>query len=128
MIKMNLFEESVPKENMLSVFYSRYKRWNIFSQYSFALFAYAFPFVSLFLFFVDQASFNLTGMFLWVIFLLSLGPCGLIGLLLCSWGLFKAYSKNSRINKTVGFWGIFLGIGGIVGGILTLMLIYVIVN
>ena len=125
---MNSFEESVPKENMLSGFYSRYKGWNIFSQYYFALFTYAFPFISLFLFFVDKICFGLTGMFLWVIFLLSLGPCGLIGLLLCFWGLIKAYSRNSRINKTVDFWGIFLGIGGILGGVMTLMLIYVAVS
>jgi len=125
---MTAIERPVTEESVLSGLISKNKRLNIFNLYYFALFIYAFPFISLFLFFIDQITFNKTEMWFWLIFLLALAPCGLTGILLCTWGLVKAFKRKSRINKVIGAVGLLLGLGGIVAGILSIMLIYVVVS
>lgn len=125
---MTVMERPVPEESILTGLISKYKRLNIFNLYHFALFIYAFPFISLCLFFIDQMTVNKTEILFWLIFLLSLAPCGIIGILLCSWGLVKAFRRKSRINKVIGTVGLLLGLGGIIAGILGIMLIYVVVS
>lgn len=125
---MTAINKSYTEEGILTKLVSKYKLLNIFNIYYFALFIYAFPFISLFLFFIDQVTINKTEMFFWLLFLLALAPCGLLGILLCSWGLVKSYKRKSKINKIIGSLGLLLGLGGIVAGILGIMLIYVVVN
>lgn len=125
---MTAINKSYIEEGMLTGLLNKFKRLNILSLYYFALFIYAFPFISLFLFFIDQVTFNKTEMIFWLIFLLALAPCGLIGILLCSWALVKSFKRKSRINKIIGTVGLLLGIGGIIAGILGVLLIYAVVK
>ncbi|MCW3074758.1 MAG: hypothetical protein JWP69_1827 [Flaviaesturariibacter sp.] len=67
-------------------------------------------------------------MMFWMIFLVALAPCGIIGILLSIWGLVKSFKKKSKVNKIIGFAGLFLGLAGIIAGILGIMLIYVVVS
>ena len=67
-----------------------------------------------------------TEMLFWVIFLLSLLPCALIGAVLSTVGLVRANKKKDRRNKIIGIVGMVLGFGGILGGLLTIGLLYVV--
>jgi len=96
--------------------------------YYFAGIFYILPFISLLLFIVDQLTFRKTQMLFWVIFLVSLGPCGLIGIILCTLGLIKSFKRKSGSNKIIGFAGLLLGMGGIIAGILGFLLIYLVVQ
>jgi hypothetical protein len=125
---MTAIDKSFIDEGVLSGIIKKYKGLNIFNLYYFVLFIYVFPFISLFLFFIDQITFNKTEMLFWLIFLLALAPCGFIGVFLCSWGLVKSVKKKSRINKVIGTVGLLLGLGGMVAGILGVLLIYVVVS
>ena len=125
---MNTISESINEEGFFRRIFSYYKRLNIFKLYYFVSFFYFLPFLSLFIFIIDQLTINKTEMMFWVIFLVSLAPCGIIGILLSVWGLVKSFKKRSKVNKIIGFAGLFLGLAGIVAGILGIMLIYVVVN
>lgn len=107
---------------------SLFKRLNIFGIYYFVLLFYLFPFVSLLIFILDQLTFNKTEMWFWVIFLVSLAPCGLTGIVLSAVGLYKSFKRKSNINKIIGFAGLFLGIGGIAAGVLGFMLLYAVLQ
>jgi hypothetical protein len=106
----------------------QYKRMHIFKLYYAALFFYTLPFVLLFLFIADQLTIRTTDMVLWVMFLVALGPCGLIGIVLSVWGIIKASQRKSRVNKVIGLVGLCMGVGGIIAGILGVLLIYIVVS
>ncbi|WP_336513821.1 hypothetical protein [Pollutibacter soli] len=124
------------KEYLLDCFYMMakntaaglFKRLNIFLIYYFVLGFYLFPFVSLFIFILDQLTVKRSEMWFWVIFLVSLAPCGLTGLVLSAIGLYKSFRRKSNINKIIGFAGVFLGIAGITGGVLGFMLLYMVLK
>ena len=99
------------------------ERSRIFNLYFIVGVSYCFPFISLAVFLLDQATTQKTEMLFWVIFLVSPIPCGLIGLVLCIFALVKAFRKQSKINKIVGFIGVFLGLCSVIGGILGILLI-----
>jgi hypothetical protein len=125
---MTAINKSYTENGFFIKLLNSYRGSNILPLYYLTIFFYAFPFISLALFFIDQITFNKTEMLFWLIFLISLAPCGLIGMLLSIRGLVKAYQRNSRINKLIGFVGLALGLGGTISGILGLMLIYAVVN
>ena len=105
-----------------------FKELNILKVYYFAAIAYLLPFISFFIFIVDQLTVNKTDMIFWVIFLVALMPCAVIGVLLCIVGLLKSFKQKSKLNKIVGAIGLVVGLGGIAAGILSLLLIYVVVS
>ena len=67
-------------------------------------------------------------MVFWVIFLLSLMPCAVIGGVLSTVGLVKANKIKDRRNRVMGIVGMVLGFGGIVGGIVGIGLLYVVLS
>jgi len=89
---------------------------------------YALPIVSLILFVIDQLTFNKTEMLFWVLFLLGMIPCGLLGFVLSLIGLIKSLKKQVLLNKVIGFVGIAGGFLAIIGGVLGFMLLYVVVG
>jgi drug/metabolite transporter (DMT)-like permease len=92
-----------------------------------ALFFYALPLLSFGIFIIDHFSFQQTDMLFWVIFLISLSPCGFIGLTLTIIGIITS-SKQGIKNQTTTAIMILPGLLYIVGGLLGLMLIYVVVG
>ena len=67
-------------------------------------------------------------MWFWVIFLISPVPCGLIGIIISALTLKKSYKIRSRINKSIGFTFLLVGVGGVCAGSIGLALIYLVVN
>lgn len=67
-------------------------------------------------------------MHFWVIFLFSIIPCGLLGLLLVVTGLIKSIRAKHRINIIIGCIGTFASIVVIIGGITGMMLLYVVLG
>jgi hypothetical protein len=104
------------------------KQRKVIRLYYFALSFYVLPFIFLTVFVIDQLTFDATEMYFWVIFLISLAPCGLLGVSLCTWGLVKAFKRKSQLNKVLGFFGLAIGLGGICAGVLGFLLIYVVVQ
>jgi len=113
---------------MISTLMEKFKQLGILNVYFIALFFYAVPFLSLGLFIVDQLFFQKTAMFFWLIFLVGLIPCGLIGFLLAIVGFVKSYKNENKLNKIIGIIGMVGGILCIIGGILGIMLIFVVVG
>ncbi|MEP7143591.1 MAG: hypothetical protein ABI707_12005 [Ferruginibacter sp.] len=54
---------------------------------------------------------------IWMIALIITAPCAIIGIIPCTWGLIKSFREQSKLNKTVGFIGLFAGLGILVCGI-----------
>ena len=67
-------------------------------------------------------------MLFWVIFLLSLIPCGLIGFTLTLIGFIKSIKRNNTPNKIIGGIGTTLGLVFIIGGVLGIMLLYIVIG
>ena len=89
----------------------------VFKLFYIALAFYCLPFLFLLFFtfarlFIDDAD-----MKFWIIFLLLLMPCAVIGLLLSIWGLIRSFSVKNRSNKIAGFIGVSLGLVCLVAGI-----------
>jgi len=95
-----------------------------------ALILYAIPPISLVLFIIAGSIENMydTIMIFFGLFLLSLLPCGLIGIILSSIGLIKSRKNKNNFNKDMGTSGIVVGLIFIFGGILALGLIYVVTS
>jgi len=100
----------------------------LFKLYYIAFGFYAFPFLCLLIFVIDFSNFHATQMVFWVIFLLSLMPCAVIGGVLSTVGLVKANKIKDRRNRVMGIVGMVLGFGGIVGGIVGIGLLYVVLS
>jgi hypothetical protein len=100
----------------------------IYKIYFLAIAIFALPFISLGVFIIDQFTFQKTQMVFWVLFLIGMLPCGMIGIILSSIGLRKSLKHKSRVNKYPGIIGIAAGIILLCGGIAGLMLIYVVVG
>jgi len=100
----------------------------IYKIYFFALMVYLLPPISLVIFIVDQMTIHKTDAIFFALFLLSLLPCALIGLVLFSIGLIKSFRNKEQFNKNIGIVGV--GIGGIflLGGIFGLALMYVVLH
>jgi len=99
----------------------KYKQLAILKVYEVAFLVFMIPVILLGISIVDMLAADLTAMFFWVLFLLSLIPCGLIGLVLILIGVARSYRKQmSLLNKAIGFIGAFLS--------LFCMLLYVVLS
>jgi hypothetical protein len=125
---MNVVDENFVNETTFSRMTSRGKSLNIFKPYYVALLFYAIPFLSLLIFIIDQFTVNKTDMWFWVIFLISLIPCSLIGFIISIIGIRRSTKNHSALNKVLGMIGMLLGLGGIIAGILGIMLIYLVTS
>jgi hypothetical protein len=99
----------------------------VYKIYFFALIVYVLPIISLGIFIIDQMTINKTEMIFWVLFLISLFPCGFTGTVLSSIGLKKSFKNKDQINKVIGIIGVLGGLFFLMGGILGLMLIYIVI-
>jgi hypothetical protein len=104
------------------------KRPKILTVYIITFSLYFVPVILLLLFIVDQLSYQKTEMLFWVLFLLSLFPCGIAGFVLSIIGLIKSFKQKRTLNIIIGFIGVFLGIIVFLGGLLGLGLIYVVLG
>ena len=100
----------------------------LFKLYYIAFGFYAFPFLCLLIFAIDFSTFHATQMVFWVIFLLSLMPCAVIGGVISTVGVVQANKIRDRRNKIMGIIGMVLGFGGIGAGILGIGLLYVVLG
>jgi hypothetical protein len=108
--------------------FSILKKIGIYKWFYIAAMCYALPFIFLAIFIVDQFTFHKTDMWFWLAFLISLIPCGLAGLVLSIIGTVKAAKNNNVLNVVIGGAFIFAAVSACVGGVLGLMLIYVVVG
>lgn len=105
-----------------------YKKIGIRKEYVFAVLIYFLPLISLGIFLLDQITIKSTDMVFWVLFLIGMIPCGIIGLTLSIIGLVKSLKKDNQLNKVIGVIGTVSGIICLLGGILGMMLIYIVVG
>jgi hypothetical protein len=106
----------------------RFKELGILKIYYFAIFFYALPFISVAIFILDQLTMNKTDMWFWVIFLVGLIPCGVIGLILSAIGLFRSIKNGGKLNRFIGFVGTAAGVLCFIGGLFGIALIYLVVQ
>ncbi len=113
---------------MILNFNKKIKGIEIYNLFFIVLIFYALPLVFLEIFIIDQLSNNCSDVTFWLLFLLGMAPCGIIGLVLSIIGLRKSLRKKSLLNKNIGILGLIFGVIYICGGILGLMLIYIVVG
>jgi len=100
----------------------------IYKIYFFALVMYLPPPVLFGLFIVEPTMLNKQEVFYWAWFLITLFPCGLIGIALTSIGLVKSFKNKNQFNKDIGIIGVSVGGMYLFGGILALMLLYIVLH
>ena len=100
----------------------------IYKIYFFALVMYLLPPISLGIFIIDQMTIHKTEAMFWALFLISLLPCGLIGIALSSIGLIKSSKNKNQFNRNIGIIGMVVGGIFLFGGILALGLLYVVLH
>ena len=93
--------------------------------YRSALICYLIPFLFLGIFALDMFLFHRTEMLFWSLFLLSMFPFGLLGLVFSIIGIIQSTKIQHLKKKTMGYYNLFMGIVVIAGGILGWMLLYV---
>lgn len=98
----------------------------MYTIYFFAIFVYSLPLFSLGIFAIDLLTANTTEMFFWVLFLVGMAPCGVVGIVLSAIGLWKSIKQKNLINKNIGVIGIVGGLLFLGGGFLGLMLVYLV--
>lgn len=64
----------------------------------------------------------------WALFLVSLLPCSLVGIVLTAIGLAKSVKNKNQFNKMVGLSGMFWGFLLLCGGVLAWALLYVVLH
>lgn len=96
--------------------------------YRSALVCYIIPFLFLGIFALDMFFLHRTQMLFWSMFLLSMFPFGLLGLLFSIIGIIQSTRIQKIKNKTTGYYNLFMGIVVVVGGILGWMLLYVVTS
>jgi hypothetical protein len=107
---------------------NKIKTIQIYKIYWIAIFVYALPFISLGIFIIDQMTTQKTEMIFWVLFLVGMLPSSLIGLVLSYLGLRQSNKNANKMNKFIGIIGIIGGAIILSGGLLGLMLIYVVIG
>jgi len=114
---------------MTAKFLKKIQSLEILKVYYVAVVIYIIPLFFLFFFVVDQLSIQQTDMILWVVFLISLTPCGFFGTILMLLGAIISFKHNkSKLNKIIGLAGTFAGFIVVLGGILGFMLIYIVTS
>ena len=108
-------------ENSKDNFLDRYRKLGIFKTYYLALFVCSLPIILILPLYIDQAFFNNPGNRIWSLFLLSLAPCGFIGIMIWIYGILKTANKGNDLNKVVGWLGFFFAMGLLLAGILGMM-------
>jgi len=92
--------------------------------YRIAVYSYAAPFFCLGLQLLDSATFSLTQMFFFALFLWSLLPLGTTGLICTGLGLRLAFQSNDYQKKDIGYANILMGLIMVAAGLLGLGLIF----
>jgi hypothetical protein len=103
-------------------------RNQIKKNYRIAVLSYSLPFISLFLYMLDSSTFNLTGMYFFVFFLLGALPLGIVGLFFTVKGLIISRKSNDYVKKDIGYANLTMGIIMAAGGMLGFGFMYVMVN
>lgn len=96
--------------------------------YRSALICHLIPFMFLGIFALDMFLLHKTEMLFWRIFLLSMFPFGLLGLLFSIIGIVQATNIQNLKKKTTGYYTLVMGIIVVAGGILGWMLLYVVIS
>ncbi|MBO6518117.1 MAG: hypothetical protein JJ975_16385 [Bacteroidia bacterium] len=104
------------------------KSFQLRPSYIAATLLYVLPLLFLCLFFLDQQGQNDRGMLFWVLFLLSMLPCGIIGGLLSFFRLRKDMRLNNKVNQGIGGFLTLMGLLLSIGGLLGFGLFYVVVG
>jgi len=103
-----------------------YKRTKIL--YRSALICYILPFLFFGIFIFAEYILHATETLFWSMFLLSMFPFGLLGLLFSIIGIIQATKISNLKKKTTGYYNLFLGIVVVAGGMLGWMLLYLVNN
>ncbi|MBO9700416.1 MAG: hypothetical protein J7604_09430 [Sporocytophaga sp.] len=91
-------------------------------------FILALPVFLLLIFILDQVYFNQTEVLFWALFLLSMLPCGILGGFLGYTLFLKAKKVKSELGESAGIFVILCSVIYSIGGVLGLMLIYIVTS
>ncbi len=105
-------------KRMLKKICLSFQQKGIYKKYIYAFIACLTPFIFLLIFLLDEFTFNLTDATFWVLFLITLAPCSIIGIIIGITGLNKSLKENSRKNRMIGTSIIMLAAGELVFGVL----------
>jgi hypothetical protein len=84
---------------------------------------YAIPPMAFFIFIFQQLFITGSDALFWMIFLVSLLPCGLIGGIISIVGILLSRKTRNRLNVMIGTVEAVLGLGGVIAGIFAFALI-----
>ncbi len=105
-----------------------FQQKGIYKKYIYVFISCLTPFIFLFIFLIDEFTFNLTDATFWALFLITLAPCSIVGIIIGITGLNKSLIENSKKNKMIGTGIIMLATGELVFGVFSLMLIYLVIG
>lgn len=92
--------------------------------YRLAVYSYATPFLFLGLHLLESATFGLTQMFFFALFLGSMLPLGTIGLVCTGLGLRLAFQSSDYQKKDIGYANLLMGLVLVTAGLLAMGLIF----
>ena len=96
--------------------------------YRIAVYSYVLPFILLGLYIIDSSTFDLTEMFFFAAFLISLLPLGALGLACSIYGMVLSNRVNNNIKKDIGYANLIMGIIITMGGFLGMAIAYLMLN
>ncbi len=111
---------------MLKNLFSSFQQKDIYKKYIYAFISCLTPFIFLFIFLIDGFTFNLTDATFWALFLITLAPCSIVGIIIGITGLNESLKENSKKNRMIGTGIIMLAAVELVFGVFGLMLIYLV--
>ena len=100
----------------------------IYKIYFFVLIMYLLSPIFFGIFIIGQKTTFRTDATFLALFLVSLLPCGLIGITLSSIGLIKSFKNKNKFNRDIGLIGVSVGGLFLFGGLLALGLLYVVLH
>ncbi|GEM_PF-6515285 len=96
--------------------------------YYFAFAFYAIAPICFLIFIVDIFTIGKTGLYFWVLFIVSLLPTMLIGFVLSLIGWIHSSKQKKKLNVSTGMFATLIGGAGIFAGLLAWGLLYVVVG
>ena len=96
--------------------------------YRIAVYSYILPFILLGQYIIDSSTFDLTEMFLFAAFWISLLPLGALGMACSIYGMVLSNRVNNNIKKDIGYANLIMGIIIIIGGLVGMGLAYLMLN
>ncbi|MFT2010219.1 hypothetical protein ACMA1I_16210 [Pontibacter sp. 13R65] len=78
--------------------------------YRIAVYSFIIPFLFLVLYLIDSWTFNFTNIFFLAVFIISLFPSGITGLLFTYKGLRRLFKENNYEKKDIGYANLIMGI------------------